>query len=151
MATSNTNRLPTPQEAEEAKKTSRALTKYAHDERLHLKIANGNHETDDLILPGYALEMLLCILTEMSKGNAVTFMPIHAELSTQEAATILNVSRPHLISLLEQGDLPYRKVGAHRRVLAEDVFNYKKQIDEERLKTLDELAAQAQGLGMGYE
>lgn len=151
MAASNINRLPTPQEAEEAKKTSRALTKYAQNERLHLKIANAGNETDDLVLPGYALDMLLCILTEMSKGNAVTFMPVHAELTTQEVATILNVSRPHLISLLEQGKLPYRKVGAHRRILAEDVFKYKQQIDEERLKNLDELAAQAQELGMGYD
>jgi hypothetical protein len=52
---------------------------------------------------------------------------------------------------LEQGKLPYRKVGTHRRVLAKDVFDYKQSIDTERLKTLDELAAQAQALGMGYE
>ena len=145
--------LPSAQEAEEAKITSRALSKYAHNERLHLKIANNSNESDDLILPGYALNLLLDILTEMSKGNAITVMPIHAELSTQEAAEILNVSRPHLVGLLEQEKIPFRKVGTHRRVLAKDVFNYKHRIDEDRLNALNELAdqAQAQELGMGYD
>jgi excisionase family DNA binding protein len=152
MALSNVvTQLPSEQEAEEAKITSRALSKYAHNERLHLKIANNSNESDDLILPGYALNLLLDILTEMSKGNAITVMPIHAELSTQEAAEILNVSRPHLVSLLEQEKIPFRKVGTHRRVLAKDMFDYKQHIDAERLKALDELAAQAQKLGMGYE
>jgi len=148
---SNVVHLPTAQEAEEAKITSRALSKYAHNERLHLKIASNNNESEDLILPGYAINLLLAMLTEMSKGNAITVMPIHAELSTQETAELLNVSRPHLVDLLEQGKIPFRKVGTHRRVLAKDVFDYKQRIDEARLKALDDLAAQAQELGMGYE
>ena len=151
MAISNVAHLPTPQEAEEAKITSRALSKYAHNERLHLKIASDNNESEDLIVPGYAINLLLDILTEMSKGNAITVMPIHAELSTQETAELLNVSRPHLVELLEQGKIPFRKVGTHRRVLAKDVFDYKQRIDSDRFKALDELAAQAQELGMGYE
>jgi len=151
MTVSNIAHLPTPQEAEEAKITSRALSKYAHNDRLHLKIANQNNDPDDLILPGYAINLLLDILTEMSKGNAITVMPIHAELTTQETAELLNVSRPHLVELLEQGKIPFRKVGTHRRVLAKDVFDYKQRIDAGRLEALDELAAQAQELGMGYE
>jgi excisionase family DNA binding protein len=151
MTVSNVVHLPTPQEAEEAKITSRALSKYAHNERLHLKIASDNNESEDLIVPGYAINLLLDILTEMSKGNAITVMPIHAELSTQETAELLNVSRPHLVDLLEQGKIPFRKVGTHRRVLAKDVFDYKQRIDADRLKALDELVAQAQELGMGYE
>ena len=151
MTSSNVAHLPTPQEAEEAKITSRALSKYAHNERLHLKIASDNNESDDLIVPGYAINLLLDTLTEMSKGNAITVMPIHAELTTQETAELLNVSRPHLVDLLEQGKIPFRKVGTHRRVLAKDVFDYKQRIDADRLKALDELAAQAQALGMGYE
>lgn len=151
MTLSNVVHLPTAQEAEEAKITSRALSKYVHNERLHLKIASNNNESEDLILPGYAINLLLTMLTEMSKGNAITVMPIHAELSTQETAELLNVSRPHLVDLLEQGKMPFRKVGTHRRVLANDVFDYKQRIDEARFKALDELAAQAQELGMGYE
>ena len=151
MTLSNVVHLPTAQEAEEAKITSRALSKYVHNERLHLKIASNNNESEDLILPGYAINLLLAMLTEMSKGNAITVMPIHAELSTQETAELLNVSRPHLVDLLEQGKMPFRKVGAHRRVLANDVFDYKQRMDEARFKALDDLAAQAQELGMGYE
>ena len=150
MTLSNVVHLPTAQEAEEAKITSRALSKYAHNERLHLKIAS-NNESEYLILPGYAINLLLAMLTEMSKGNAITVMPIHAELSTQETAELLNVSRPHLVDLLEQGKIPFRKVGTHRRILANDVFDYKQRIDEARFKALDDLAAQAQELGMGYE
>ena len=150
MTLSNVVHLPTAQEAEEAKITSRALSKYAHNERLHLKIAS-NNESEDLILPGYAINLLLAMLTEMSKGNAITVMPIHAELSTQETAELLNVSRPHLVDLLEQGKIPFRKVGTHRRILANDVFDYKQRIDAARFKALDDLAAQAQELGMGYE
>jgi excisionase family DNA binding protein len=151
MASSNVIHLPTIEETEEAKVSSRALSKYASSDRLNLKIILNGDETEDLILPGSAVNMLLAVLTEMSKGNAMTLMPINAELSTQQAAEILNVSRPHLVSLLEKNTIPFRKVGAHRRVMAQDVFEYKERIDSERLKVLDELAAQAQECGMGYE
>jgi excisionase family DNA binding protein len=143
--------LPTSQDIEESKITSRALSKYAHTDRLHLKVAAQGNDSDDLILPGYAVNLLLDILTEMSKGNAITVIPIHAELSTQEAAELLNVSRPYVVNLLEQGAIPYRKVGTHRRILAKDVFDYKRRVDKERLETLNALAAQAQELNMGYE
>lgn len=151
MKSSNVTHLPTTEESEAAKLSSRALSKYANNERLNLKISGNGNETEDLILPGFAINMLLDVLTEMAKGNAVTILPIHAELSTQETAGLLNVSRPHLVNLLEQGKIPFRKVGSHRRVMAKDVFDYKQRIDSERSKALDELAAQAQKLGMGYE
>ncbi len=151
MVSSNVIHLPTIEEAEEAKVSSRALSKYASNDRLNLKIILNGNETEDLILPGSAVNMLLEVLTEMSKGNAMTLMPINAELSTQQTAEILNVSRPYLVNLLEQGEIAFRKVGAHRRVMAQDVLEYKQRIDSDRLKALDELAAQAQELGMGYE
>jgi excisionase family DNA binding protein len=151
MALSNVVHLPTQEESEAAKVSSRALSKYATNDKLKLKITSNGGETEDLILPGIAINMLLDVLTEMSKGNAVTVMPIHAELSTQQTAELLNVSRPYLVNLLESGKIPFRKVGAHRRVMAKDVIDYQKCIDDERLKVLDDLAAQAQELGMGYE
>jgi excisionase family DNA binding protein len=87
----------------------------------------------------------------MSKGNATTIMAVQAELSTQEAADLLNVSRPYVLELLENGEIPYRKVGTHRRIAASQLLDYKKKVDVQRLAALDELTAQAQELGMGYE
>jgi excisionase family DNA binding protein len=98
-------------------------------------------------IPTSALRLLLEVLTEIGQGNAVSIIPIHAELTTQEAADVLNVSRPFLVQLLEQGDMPFHKIGTHRRVRYQDVIAYKKRIDAERRKALDELTAQAQELG----
>lgn len=101
-------------------------------------------------IPTAALRLLLEALTEIGQGNAVSILPIHAELTTQEAADVLNVSRPFLVQLLEKGDIPFHKVGTHRRVRYQDVISYKTRIDAQRHQALDELAAQAQELGMGY-
>ncbi|RJT42673.1 helix-turn-helix domain-containing protein [Mesorhizobium waimense] len=86
----------------------------------------------------------------MGQGNAVTIIPVHAELTTQEAADYLNVSRPYLIRLLEEGKLPFNMVGTHRRVKFSDLAAYRNNAEEERKKVMEELAAQAQELGMGY-
>jgi excisionase family DNA binding protein len=101
-------------------------------------------------IPTTALRLLLDVLTEIGQGNAVSIIPIHAELTSQEAADVLNVSRPFLVQLLERGDIPFHKTGTHRRVRYQDVIAYKERIDAQRRKALDELAAQAQDLNMGY-
>jgi len=151
MPSSNVVQLPTDQEVEEAKLSSRTLSKYADADRVQLSIKGSNNESDELVLPGHALQLLLDVLSEMSRGNAISIMPIHAELSTQDAANILNVSRPFLVGLLEKGDIDFHKVGTHRRVLAKDVIEYKQQIDAERMTALDKLTEESQKLGMGYE
>ncbi|MBI5920963.1 MAG: helix-turn-helix domain-containing protein [Betaproteobacteria bacterium] len=101
-------------------------------------------------MPTSALRLLLEVLTEIGQGNAVSIIPIHAELTTQEAADVLNISRPFLVQLLEKGEMPFHKIGTHRRVRYQDVIDYKKGIDAERRKVLNDLAAEAQELGMGY-
>ncbi|MNP74817.1 Helix-turn-helix domain protein [compost metagenome] len=95
--------------------------------------------------------MLDNILSELALGNAVKVVPIHAELTTQEAADLLNVSRPHLVKLLDEGVIPHTKTGRHRRVRFADLMAYKELRDRASREAMDELAAQAQELGMGYE
>jgi excisionase family DNA binding protein len=101
-------------------------------------------------IPPGVLELLQGILVQMAQGNAVTPVPVHAEFTTQQAADLLHVSRPFLIERLTQGEIPFRKVGTHRRIRLADLMAYKHAIDQQRASALDELAAQAQELGMGY-
>jgi excisionase family DNA binding protein len=115
--------------------------------RLEVKTETASEE---LVLPPPALRLLLHALTEMGQGNAVTLTPIRAELTTQQAADILNVSRPHLVKLLDEGAIPGRKVGTHRRVRLEDLLAYKRDFKARRHAALEELEALSQDLDMGY-
>jgi excisionase family DNA binding protein len=143
--------VPTAQEAAIAREASRALaTHVGHLKDLRFQILENKKTTQSLSLPAEAVRLLLDILTEMAAGNAITIIPVHAELTTQQAADAINVSRPFLVDLLEQGKIPFRRVGTHRRVLFEDLMRYKKQTDADRRAALDQLAKEAQGLNMGY-
>ncbi|MCH8530926.1 MAG: helix-turn-helix domain-containing protein [Saccharospirillum sp.] len=143
-------RLPTQTEVEQAKQSSRTLSKYANVDRVSLSLRGSDGQADELVLPGHVLQILLDVLAEMSQGNAISLIPYHQELSTQEAANLLNVSRPFLVGLLEKGDIPFRKVGSHRRVKLQDVITYKTDIDAKRTQVLDELGNLSQQEGMGY-
>ncbi|HVS38592.1 MAG TPA: helix-turn-helix domain-containing protein [Gemmataceae bacterium] len=101
-------------------------------------------------IPVQVIPLLMDLLQHLASGKAVTLVPHDVELTTQEAAALLNVSRPYLIGLLEARKIPCRMVGKHRRIKADDLFRYKKQEEEERAKVLAELAEDAQKLGMGY-
>jgi excisionase family DNA binding protein len=104
---------------------------------------------EPIVLPAAAVRLLGALLAELAKGNAVTLMPHHAELTTQEAAELLNVSRPFLVTLLESGQLPFHKVGTHRRVRFSDLMIYKCRRDAESEAALRELAALSQELNLG--
>jgi excisionase family DNA binding protein len=104
-----------------------------------------------LELPAGAVTMLMEILEAMAAGRGVTLVPENAELTTVQAADVLNVSRPFLIKLLEENALPHRKVGKHRRIRMDDVMAYKSRIDRDREAVLDQLAREAQEQGMGYD
>lgn len=144
---------PTERESQLAEVSSRTLSSYVQDteEQTIRVVPESGRREEAVIIPAVAFRLLVNILTQMAQGNAITLIPVHAELTTQEAADLLNVSRPFLVKLLEEGEIPYRKVGTRRRVLYRDIAEYKRRIDERRRATLDELAAQAQELGMGYE
>lgn len=137
--------LPSEAEAGLAKETSRLLASRLK-KGAPMKLRLDDEAT--VKLPAPAAALLVRILEEMARGNAVTIIPVHAELTTQEAADMLNISRPSLIQLLEEGKIDYRRVGTHRRVRFEALMKYKRHVDEERRKALDELAAYDQELGI---
>lgn len=141
---------PSPREAELARASGQLLASLARRGR-PLTVRVGDAEREETVeLPAGAVKLLVDILEDMASGHAVSVVPRSAELTTQQAADLLNVSRPFLIRLLEEGRIPFRKVGSHRRVRLEDAVRYKREIDTERRKALDALAAEAQSLDMGY-
>lgn len=148
-AATDRNDLPDAQAVDLARESAAALSRLLRDrpveDRAHVRMDGA-----DLVLPRQAIELLRNLLTEMAQGNAVTIMPVHAELTTQEAANMLNVSRPHLVKLLEEGRLPFSKVGSHRRIRLQDLMEYKRRRDAESQAALQALADQAQDLDMGY-
>lgn len=139
--------MPSADDAELAAEASRLLSR-VNQEGAELRVQIDGGET--LRLPKSVSLLLYRLLTEMAQGNAVTLIPIHAELTTQEAADYLNVSRPYLIRLLEAGRLKFSLVGTHRRVKFSDLEAYRKATEEDRQRVMEELAVQAQQLGMGY-
>lgn len=140
--------IPTPEAAEEAKQALRSLSPAGR--RSTGRTVRVHAGGEEAIVPKEAFELLLEILGQMANGNAVTIVPVQAELTTQQAADFLNVSRPFLVQLLESNALPYRKVGTHRRVRFQDLLTYKQADEAKRKAALDQLAADAQANGMGY-
>lgn len=144
--------FPTPEDADLAKRSGRVLAAQLAkpDGPTKVRLVRADGEGEVVALPNSAMRLFVDLLGHMARGDAVRLVAIDSELTTQQAADLLNVSRPFLVNLLETGDIPFRKVGTHRRVRACDVINYKKRIDERRRVNLDELAREAQELGMGY-
>ena len=145
--------LPVAREVQAAVQGQRALAAFlaTRFETQRIQIFDDKNQAHQVELPTSALRLLVDILAELAGGNAVKVVPIHAELTTQEAAALLNVSRPHLVKLLEDGALPHHKPGKHRRVRFADLMQFKTQRDQDSERAMAELATQAQELGMGYE
>jgi excisionase family DNA binding protein len=144
---------PSAQDSRLARDSVRQLSKVRPAARaggVRLRIASAKGSEQAVTIPRSAFRLLTSILTEMAAGNAVRLIPTQAEMTTQQAADLLHVSRPFLVDQMEQGRIPFRKVGSHRRVLLADLLRYKREIDANRLQDLEELSALDQELGLGY-
>ncbi len=142
--------LPTEETAREASEALRAFSSFREKRPTHVEVVAEGDGAASVTVPVEAFELFVQVLAHLANGHGVTVMPVKAELTTQQAADLLNVSRPHLIKLLDQGDIPYRRVGTHRRVQLKDVVVYKRIDDAKRREAADALAAEAQALGLGY-
>jgi excisionase family DNA binding protein len=107
-------------------------------------------EGDHVELTESAFKALMFVVSGMSAGMTMTLVPSGKQLTTQQAAELLHVSRPHLIKLLDQGKIPFEKVGTHRRVLVDDVLEYRKQRADQRREQLDELSRMSQEFEGSY-
>lgn len=119
-----------------------------HPEQMLIPAVREHGDEDSLVLPRQAVTLLAFILTQAAEGRGVTVMPAHAELTTQEAADMLNVSRPYLIKLLESGEIPFRRVGRHRRIKFEALQHYRRQDEAKRRAAADELGELGRELGI---
>lgn len=137
---------PTQSEVELARTCSRQLSRFLEKD-LPIRI-EGSGET--VTLPASAVRVLIELLSVMAEGKAVTLIPVHAELTTQQAADLLGVSRPFLVKVLDDGAIPFRRIGKHRRVMFSDLMAYKRSTQAGRVAALEELTADGQQLGMGY-
>ncbi|MGI4831413.1 MAG: excisionase family DNA-binding protein [Janthinobacterium lividum] len=141
---------PTAQDAALARASGQRLSRYkGRTQSLSIRVMEAEQE-QPLELPAGAVALLMNILEAMAAGQGVSIIPENAELTTVQAASVLNVSRPYLIKLLAEDAIPHRKVGKHRRILMEDVMTYKRRTDQARELVLDQLALEAQEEGMGY-
>ena len=142
---------PSPAEQAAAQTAGRALARFAGHERVRVEVRDEEHdEAEALILPATAVRLLTDVLGHLAEGRAVAVMSEDAQLTTQQAASFLNVSRPYLVKLLDAGEIPYQMVGTHRRILLRDFRAYRRKQAETSAAALDTLVADAEELGMGY-
>lgn len=144
--------IPNAEEMALAKLSSQELAAVieSQGESQLLSVIDSRGQTHEVTLPVSALKLMVEVLTQLGQGNSVNITPIQAELTTQEAADLLNMSRPTLIKLLDSGALPFSRTGNRRKVPFAAVLEYKQNLQEQRLSALDELSALDQELGLGY-
>lgn len=148
-STSAAQFAPSESDRQEARNASRALARLTGHHRVRVEaVAEDNGSSQTFILPTAAVRMLTDMLAHLAEGKAVAVIPNEAELTTQEAAEMLNVSRPYLVKLLEKNAIPYHKAGTHRRVLFCDLQAYRERAAKTRREALAALVADGQELGI---
>ncbi|MGB0898634.1 MAG: helix-turn-helix domain-containing protein [Psychrobium sp.] len=152
MGNLNVRTLPSAEEIALAQIGSQELSAMleANGEVQNFNVVGKDGSSHEVKLPTSAVKLMIEVLTQLGQGNSVNITPIHAELTTQEAADMLNMSRPSFIKLLDAGNIPHSRTGNRRKVAFMDVMNYKQVLDNKRLETLEELSALDQELGLGY-
>lgn len=150
MATANRHPPQPPSEDEiaQAREASRQLARLLPGDAQALRLVTDDNRHEMISFPPGALRVFVDVLTQLGQGRAVTLLPQRAELTTQEAADYLNVSRPYVVGLIEQNKLPARKVGTRRRIAFEDLVRFDEQDRARRRAALDELARIDQELGL---
>jgi excisionase family DNA binding protein len=150
METINEIRKPSKEEQKLAQKSYSSLVSAL--EHLKADLAEADIEIEEtgkkIKIPIRALTLLGKILKAMSQGKPISIVPIATEVTTQSAAEILGCSRPHLVSLLEEGKIEYTKVGKHRRIKFEDVMKYKQQMKEEQKQHIIDIMNADEDLGL---
>ncbi len=141
--------VPNTSDIEQARESSRLLAAIVGKGETARLVLHDDHE-EPVSIPVSALRMFAEILAQMAQGNAVSMVPYHAELTTQEAADFLNVSRPFLVKLLETGQIPFHKVGTHRRVAFSELVKYRESTLAETRRAAAKLTSLSQELGLGY-
>lgn len=112
-----------------------------------LRLGSADSETQ-VVVPEPAFALLVAVLEELASGNTVAVAPVQQELTTQQAADLLNVSRPYLIGLLEEGKIPFHRVGNRRKLSLSDLLEFKHRDAARREDILDQLTAEAQEMGL---
>jgi excisionase family DNA binding protein len=140
--------MPAEDEVTQARDAGRQLARLLPDDAGSLRLVTDDNRREMIAIPPGALRLFVDVLTQLGQGRAVTLLPQRAELTTQEAADYLNVSRPYVVGLIEQNKLPARKVGTRRRIAFEDLVRFEGQDRAKRRTALDELARIDQELGL---
>ena len=136
-------RPPTEAEAREANEAIRALASVLTTERLPFSVSRNGEVTEIELSPALG-QLVMDVLGHVARGEMVTVVPYGTELTTKQAADLLNVSRPFLVGLLDDGTIPFHRVGSHRRVKSQDLLTYRSERDAERQRALEDLQRQGQ-------
>ena len=132
-------RKPTKEEQRAARESYEALASSIEKLRTEMPEIEIEETEEKIRIPLSALRFLAKILKEISRGNPISIVPIATEMTTQAAAELLGCSRPHIVSLLEEGKIPYTKVGKHRRIKYEDVVIFRKEMKARQRNKIQEL------------
>lgn len=135
-----------PELIDAAAAAARTLARYSSAPTVRLAVGDG--EASPISLPADIFAQIVDLLSKIANGNAVSIVPIDAELTTQQAADLMNVSRPHVIKLIERGDLPHRMVGTHRKLPARSVLAFRHKTELEQVEALRRMAALDSELGI---